>query len=145
MAMLVDYIECMKPIVDGLDCIQRQHATLGYVLPTLYALKHKLIQAELGTTAGSTMRDCLLVAIDERFSTIMKLTPENKQLILASVTHPKFKLRWVPRADLDLVRNLFIDNYCAEHLLNSEGVVSSESSANEEDFFGNYMKNSRDN
>lgn len=81
---------------------------MGYVAPTIIALRLKLVQA-------THLQYCrplsllIIVSLEKRFDYIFKLeTPKSRIFILASISHPNFKLNWVPVRYTNLCKKLFI-------------------------------------
>lgn len=89
------------------------------------------------------MRDTLLLILNDRFGNMMQITEANSDLILASITHPKFKLSWLNGSELDFARNLFIDKFSDESSStenDSSRTPELESDAN--DFFFKFFNGS---
>lgn len=83
----------MMPLACGLDRLQGElNVSLGYVLPTIVSVKKKITRVNVSTGAGEKMRASLLIGIDFRFGSLMKFNEDNKELIVASVSHPYFRL-----------------------------------------------------
>jgi len=99
----------MEPLELSLDILQGERSIfLGYVVPTIIALRLKLIQA-------THLQYCrplsllIIVSLEKRFDYIFKLeTPKSRTFILASISHPNFKLNWVPVRYTNLCKKLFI-------------------------------------
>lgn len=107
---LADYVSCLKAVAVGLDLLQGdKEASLGYVLPTLYTIKIEINRAHLITEHRNTIRTKLMNCFDQRFFNIMEICEANKTYIMASISHPKFKLSWLPENDLDIAEKMFID------------------------------------
>lgn len=104
--ILSDYITVTKPVAGGLDILQGdKHACLGYVLPTLFAIKKRISSSMLNTTHGEKMRDVLIQSIETRFGPMMTTHDRNRELYLAAVTHPLFKMEWIPEEEQERVKN----------------------------------------
>ena len=91
----------MKPVAVGLDKLQSEKQCFyGCLIPTLL-----VTQEALSTSSAETndlrLRHCmpLLTAVvsgfERRFHKFLRLTPDVTDAVLASVSHPFFKLRWV--------------------------------------------------
>lgn len=131
--LLADYVTVLKHAADGLDILQGDNASLGYVMPTLFAIKKRISSSMLNTVHGERLRDTLLKTINDRFSEKLELHEENKYLILAAAFHPLFKLEWVPQEYEEIVRDWFFDEL--RHESNNELQESVCEQPDEPDFF----------
>uniref|UniRef100_A0A3B4GFE3 HAT C-terminal dimerisation domain-containing protein n=1 Tax=Pundamilia nyererei TaxID=303518 RepID=A0A3B4GFE3_9CICH len=97
---LNEYCIVLKPLTVALDILQgEENCYFGILLPTLEILMSRMLalQDELKLTAS--LPD--IIAIKVRFSSMM----DNKEALLAAVTLPKFKLRWIREEEKkDMVR-----------------------------------------
>jgi hypothetical protein len=76
--------------------IASKACNLGYLLPTLVILQQRL-QALRGTVKHVLpLIDSLLNGIEQRFGGLF----EDNDLLLAAVTHPRFKLDWIKSPEL---------------------------------------------
>lgn len=113
---------------------------MGDLIPTILRTKHNLEQLAMKklTHCGPLVK-ALIDSLQARFSKYVDLTDSVTSYIVASVTHPYFKLRWVPADKLNYARNLFLA--AAKHKLEStraETVPESHSvqaSSSNDDFF----------
>ncbi|KAL4001427.1 interleukin 8 [Sarotherodon galilaeus] len=99
---LKEYCIVLKPLTVALDILQgEENCYFGILLPTLEILISRTLalQDELKLTAS--LPDIIVKAIKVRFSSMM----DNKEALLAAVTLPKFKLRWIREEEKkDMVR-----------------------------------------
>jgi hypothetical protein len=80
----------MAPIAQSIDILQQdQTCCLGFVLPIRATLGKKLKWSEL--EHANALRDSLLQGISKRFGIYF----EDKEFLLAAVTHPRFKQSWL--------------------------------------------------
>jgi len=85
----------MSPVAMALYRLQGDiNCYLGLVLPTLVKLKEILSSLDL-SSASCQVRDILLKRIDERFGHLFK----EDAYVLATVTHPRFKLAWLSNSE----------------------------------------------
>ena len=92
---LLEYLSLMSPVAMALDRLQGDiNCYLGLVLPTLVKLKEMLSSLDL-SPASCQVRDILLKRIDERFGHLFK----EDAYVLATVTHPRFKLAWLSNSE----------------------------------------------
>jgi hypothetical protein len=95
---LEEYRRTLAPIAVALDRLQGEK-TCYYadLLPTLFR-----VQSQLTNLQTMTFRHCnpLLTAVSSgflrRFKIFLDLSPEVNTAVLATMTHPYFKLRWLP-------------------------------------------------
>ena len=55
------------------------------------------------------MASAILVDINTRFSPYFTFTDATQSAALASITHPAFKLRWIKPANVEQMKNLFLN------------------------------------
>ena len=97
---LEEYRQILASIAVALDRLQGEKNCLyGELLPTLLKVNN-----QLNSLQSVNFRYCtpLLSAVtcgfQRRFIDFLNLTPEINTAILASMTHPYFKLRWLPQS-----------------------------------------------
>jgi len=72
------------------------------LLPKLVQLRNKLKCLETGNENNPEMQharplvSALLEGMSRRYEDLLELRPAAKDAIVAAVSHPKYKLRWVP-------------------------------------------------
>ncbi|QQP56940.1 Uncharacterized protein FKW44_001779 [Caligus rogercresseyi] len=81
---LVEYTRVMNPLARGLDILQGDDCHYGTLLPTLEAI----------TLTSLTLKDSL-VFTKELVDFIINCIINSKDALLAAISHPKFKLRWL--------------------------------------------------
>lgn len=108
----------MKPIAVSLDKLQgEKNASIGSVLPCLHYIKNALGGCELKTklstnhkvqAIGNDMTRSLKNAFDKRFDKLSTIDDANRELVLAAVSHPVYKLKWIiDERDLANAKRLF--------------------------------------
>jgi len=104
-AFIEEYCNVMKPLAFSLDKLQgEKNSYLGYVAPTLLALRKLLIQSNQ-LTYCKPLSLAIVTSLEKRFSFLYNLSErKSKSFILASISHPKFKMDWVPVRYRDLCR-----------------------------------------
>lgn len=95
----------MKPVAQSLDKLQgEKNVGIGSVMPCLYFIENEIIKAELRTkfsaspriqATGQDMQTALLTTFRKRLKLFMQFSDSNRELIVASVTHPLYKTRWI--------------------------------------------------
>ncbi len=110
------YITVMSPIATALDLLQSEQFTecsfMGAVLHTLLTVKEKLVDMSQSTTASFGLAHHLarglLGGLERRFSSELNLESSADAYIVASISHPFFKLRWLPPDSIERCRALFL-------------------------------------
>lgn len=95
----------MKPIANSLDRLQgEKNVSIGSVLPCLYYIRAEITNIDLASKyahnlnlaiIANEMRQALKNIFDDRFSSMMNFERGNRDLILAAVSHPVYKLNWI--------------------------------------------------
>lgn len=93
---LEEYVQVLRPIAESLDHLQSQNNFYyAALLPTLFTTKNKL---EL--IPGNDLQFCLPLLIEvksgfeKRFSNFLEL--KDNMSLLPAITHPFYKMRWLP-------------------------------------------------
>ena len=108
LTFLKEYCTALEPLSRGLDILQGEDCCYyGTLLPTLTTItkKSKAALPHLSTlTTG--LAQTVKRAIERRFSHIF----DSRDAIIAAVTSPKFKLKWVESQEMkDTYRQMIID------------------------------------
>ncbi|XP_030757697.1 uncharacterized protein LOC115883472 isoform X2 [Sitophilus oryzae] len=93
---LTEYTTIMKPLAETLDFLQgEQNTYYGYFLPSIISMHTKLEKIKLSGTIAQLSKslDYILNSIRERFHHVFTL--QSKIAIIAAVTNPRFKMRWL--------------------------------------------------
>lgn len=107
--MLGIYIKVMKPIAVSLDRLQgEKDCGQGFILPTLFTMKHELTQLD-GGNIMKACRDAMLAAVDKRFKHYFKICHSNSELLLAAASNPRFKFDFIESdSDCDMIMRMMI-------------------------------------
>lgn len=94
-AVLDEYITVMKPIATFLDILQREtNGAQGYILPAVTSMLYRI-----NNIAGSNLlllfKRTALDVIKKRFERYLSVNDFNHDLVLASVSIPKFKTDFI--------------------------------------------------
>lgn len=95
----------MKPVANSLDRLQgEKNVSIGSVLPCLYYIQAQISRGDIISrvhsnprlsTIAHEMQQTMDTVFERRFSAIMKFNSDNKELILAALSHPVYKLNWI--------------------------------------------------
>ncbi|XDV25468.1 hypothetical protein PO909_029384 [Leuciscus waleckii] len=89
---LKEYCIVLKPLTVALDILQGEdNCYFGTLLPTLEILMSRTLALRDELRMTASLPDVIVLAIKISFSSMM----DNKKTLLAAVTLPKFKLRWI--------------------------------------------------
>lgn len=97
-SFLEEYCFVMEPLATSLDLLQGENTCfLGYVAPTIIALRLKLIQAT-HLVYCKPLAFSIVLSLEKRFNYLFDLElSKSKPFILSAISLPKFKLGWVPQ------------------------------------------------
>ncbi|KAE8298870.1 hypothetical protein D5F01_LYC03379 [Larimichthys crocea] len=131
---LHEYCTVTRPLTIALDILQAD-CPYGTLLPTLEALMQRALALKhtlSSMTAG--LPDAIVQAVQTRFANLL----DDRGALLAAVSCPKFKLRWMRDADRrEQVKQLLQDECCtiASPRQSSASVANSPVHQGEADFF----------
>lgn len=136
---LQEYILIMTPLATALDLLQGDNVYYGNVVPALYTLQVKLEAFQTRQlTFARPFASALLASLKARFAKELELGMDNAKKIIAAISHPFFKLRWIPADKRPVCREMFINAVMAEtesvHVL-TEAPDNVSRTVSEEAFF----------
>jgi len=92
---------------------------------------------------------CLKIihSLEKRFSYLFDLSlPKSRCFVLATISHPKFKLSWIPPRFMDVCKKQFLDEcyhmYTAQKP--SETISESDSDLSDREFYSCLQENDKD-
>ena len=105
------------------------------VYVTLIMIKQKLADFEQSTSLAhcSPLASALLQGLEKRFGFLLNLESSANEYIVAAISHPFFKLRWVPADFVDRCRVLFRTQ--CQHWNYSASIVAATAADAEDEFF----------
>jgi hypothetical protein len=139
--LLEEYKACMKPLAIALDRLQGEDNTFqGEIIPLLISTKKKLekLTNDHRLTYCEPLINVMLASLSRRFPSFMNLSEDAHDSIIASVSHPLFKMRWVPALPADKkleIKNLFLraaEKICVQ--VNSCNAPTPKTSQNDDIF-----------
>ncbi|XP_050064795.1 uncharacterized protein LOC114119892 [Aphis gossypii] len=145
---LQEYCEVMEPLASALDKLQGEKKSyLGYVAPTILSIRLLLLNLTNRRVYCKPLSLCIIQNLEKRFDYLFNLdSSKSKAFIIASISHPKFKMNWVPIRYRSFCRNLFV-NECntLSAVINSSpnsGSSSEENDESDDEFFNNLLQSS---
>lgn len=135
---LEEYIECTKPLAEAIDILQGE-TYYGYLLPTLVSLRRKIdVLLNRNTiVVCQPLLDAINRSLQSRFKIFFEVEGAGKYAAIASVTHPKFKTRWLACLDYTTqqkVRDLVLKAASEERNHNQDPELEVEQMV-EDDYF----------
>jgi len=120
---ITNYCFVVQPIAEALDRLQGENATFyGELLPTLLTVQKKLVNLQdMKPRHCEWLPEILLHGLKRRFANELEISTLVQDAVIASVSHPKMKLRWVPAFKIEEVRKSFINTVILEAQANRTG------------------------
>lgn len=131
-SFLEEYCFVMEPLATSLDLLQGENTCfLGYVAPTIIALRLKLIQAT-HLVYCKPLAFSIVLSLEKRFNYLFDLElSKSKPFILSAISLPKFKLGWVPARHLEICKKLFLSECNLLNITENNFDMSNESDDSE--------------
>jgi hypothetical protein len=99
--IIKEYLMALKPVAEALDVLQGEEVvTAGYLLPTRRSIIQDL---DVITSANLKYLGGMVSAIKEAIQHRFPELGESSWFTVAAAVHPKFKMFWVPDAEIDFV------------------------------------------
>jgi hypothetical protein len=106
---LEEYVMIMAPIAVAIDRLQGDNVYFGDVFPTLHTVQQKLQDLQQKSLKhAKKFAESMLTSLKTRFEGHLSFSEHNASRIIAAVSHPYFKMRWVPDDKKDFCRDLFL-------------------------------------
>lgn len=127
---VAEFVQAMQPLASALDILQSElRCFMGILIPTIICLKKKLSEVRQSVKLVVPLVDALLKGVEARFDNLL----QREDLILASIVHPQFRLRWMQSEEQKLKgKALLLD---AMQQLDASGSSESSASISEDSFF----------
>jgi hypothetical protein len=105
---LDEYVQTLAPIAVALDRLQGDKMCYyANLLPTIFTVSNKLNSLQtVNFRHCSPLLHAVTTGFHSRFASFLNLTPEVNMAIIATVTHPYFKLRWLPTQFIDQTQRI---------------------------------------
>ncbi|KAL7372273.1 hypothetical protein ABVT39_013095 [Epinephelus coioides] len=135
---LKEYCSVLKPLTIALDILQGD-SYYGALLPTLETLMPRTLALQHGLSRMTAdLPGVIVQAIKTRFAPVL----ESREALLAALTLPKFKARWIGAAERKEEARALLIAECRTHTIPHAGAAEQaeknnqeHSSVNEKDFF----------
>lgn len=108
---LNEYISCSKPIADGIRSLEGDKDTYyGCLMPELMRMQRILSSLQMDNPKYcGVLIEVIKESLNRRFERFYKLEePKAKDGIIASISYPFFKMKWVPKASREYIKELFV-------------------------------------
>ena len=133
---LKEYCKAMEPLASTLDQLQGdQNSYFGMLLPKLIQLRSRLNRMVCdGLQFCGPLISAQLTGISTRFKALLALDLHNmtdptvKEAVLAAISHPLYKLKWIPPDRRDEFNQYFVDSvvrYIRDHYFCLHWLVTS--------------------
>lgn len=124
---LQEYAALLKPIVEALLRLENEKCSFyGEVVPVLYTLKTKLeMLCENKVLYCNNIRGNLILQLTNRFNSIFGHSFEASDALLASISNPYFRRRWIKN-------NESLNQYVTDLLLSTADSMVNDSTPNED-------------
>lgn len=138
---LCEYKSTMEPLAITLDSLQGDvHCYYGMLMPKLTQLRNKLAKMQVQNLQFcSTLVSALLSGLETRFENFWKLDIADvtvKEAILAAVSHPQYKMKWLSPDQRDSMAQLFVDSCVRLSASSSVSDGQQQMNADSEDDYG---------
>uniref|UniRef100_T1IVN7 HAT C-terminal dimerisation domain-containing protein n=1 Tax=Strigamia maritima TaxID=126957 RepID=T1IVN7_STRMM len=118
---LDEYLKVMIHLAQALDRLQGESdCYMGILLPTILTATNRLKSEEPRLKVVKPLVKAILTGLETRFGHYF----HDKEFILATVTHPKFKLEWLPIDRREEVKRDFLGQI--KQLRRQDGLVDDE-------------------
>ncbi|XP_040068391.1 uncharacterized protein LOC115316839 isoform X2 [Ixodes scapularis] len=95
---LEEYRDIIYPIATAINILQKStNGHYGELLPTLTTVQKKLNAIQPKTRTSAVILDSVREGLHKRFGTFLRM--ENEEALIATCSHPFFKLRWTSKED----------------------------------------------
>lgn len=97
LCFLEEYLQILKPLASALEKLQgEKRMYYGYVIPTLMVCRRELSSAKTNNLRFcESLLNAAIRGIETRFNNLLTLGNDSKDAVIATVTHPYFKLKWL--------------------------------------------------
>lgn len=138
--VIAAYLKVMEPVAASLDRLQGdKNGSQGFIMPTIRTMKYHISEID-GGNCTKQFKEAMLKVIDRRFNKFFEINDYNRELFVAAVSVPLFKVDFIEDdTDVEAVRRMLVSE-CIKLLpeCNQRDRNESHSSStndNDEEFF----------
>ncbi|XP_071573305.1 uncharacterized protein [Temnothorax nylanderi] len=135
---IAEFVQAVQPLANALNILQSElKCFMGILIPTIICLKKKLSEVRQSVKLVVPLVDALLKGIEARFDNLL----QREDLILDSIVHPQFRLRWMDSEEKKLRGKALLLDAMQQLDEHASGSSQSETSASvSEDSFFNFKE-----
>lgn len=146
-----DYVKVTRPVACALDKLQAEsNGSQGFIIPTTLAMQHH-VSKQSGRSIVNEFKRAMLKVINNRFEDNLKVNEDNRDLVLAAASLPRFKIFCFESEDDQRIAREYLTNECkrlSDNRTNNDEIE--EPTQTDDDFFLSYTtrsvrRNSNDN
>lgn len=133
---LKEWLQVLTPITTALLNLEKDNCHFGILLPTLFTVRSRLDEFSRGDNIiyCKPLAKALLKGLEKRFVVMDLRSKEAVPAVIATCTHPHFKLRWLGEQktveNLDLIRK-YLFKAAEDHVQKNVDLLGFESNSNE--------------
>ncbi|XP_071581983.1 uncharacterized protein [Temnothorax nylanderi] len=133
---LEEYVRCAAPLANAIDRLQADNCYYGILLPTLVSLKYQMNMLIINEDIidCKPMIEAIVDGVDRRFEKIFDFSKPDIDAVIAAISHPQFKGRWLVPYSRDVQKNIHERFLVAVSRESSQEVQSSVNQNYDDDF-----------
>lgn len=144
--VIEEYIKIFTPVATALDKLQgEKNGCQGFIVPTLMAMRHHIVRQNCRQITHE-FKNAMLKVIDNRFNGYFQITNDNRELLIASASLPRFKTNsFESEENKRFVKDLLIEE--CRHLSDNVDTIENDENgttadAEKDDFFVSFESSS---
>lgn len=132
------YLKVMEPVAVSLDKLQgEKNGNQGFILPTVKTMRFNIEKVDGGNCTKS-FKQTMLDVVDRRFRKFYKMDETNRELIVATMSTPRFKNGFIENDyEADNARKMLIDE-CIKltpNEMETDGEEATATTSTDDDYF----------
>lgn len=143
-SVIEEYLKVARPIASALDKLQGENnCGQGYILPTIMAMKYH-ISSQSGRAILTEYKRVMLKVVDKRFCKYFMFDMENRELVLAAVSLPRFKTQFIRDPEDERTAREYLIEACKALSTESNHADRNDTTAeqDEDDFYAAFNNRS---
>lgn len=106
------YLKVSEPVAQSLDVMQREaNSCQGLIIPVLLSMKHRVQRIDESSTTSKEFKNAMLKGIEARMQKYIDLD-KNNDLLLASLSLPRIKCKFIEKDDDIIYAKRLLVNEC---------------------------------